>query len=77
MYYLLKWTKFSVKKNKTLKIILEKWQEILEKSGGKVRKFCQSGNVGTLCVTNSPTWFMRTLYERGWQESEVEYLENS
>ena len=31
--YLLKWIKFWVKKNKTLKIILEKWQKILEKSG--------------------------------------------
>ena len=36
VYYLLKWIKFSVKKNKTLKKILEKWQKILEKSGNFV-----------------------------------------
>ena len=33
LYYLLKWIKFSVKKNKTLKKILEIWKKILEKSG--------------------------------------------
>ena len=36
MYYLLKWIKFSVKKNNTLKKYWKKWQKILEKSGNFV-----------------------------------------
>ena len=39
-----KWIKFSVKKTKTLKTILENWK----KNTGKVREFCQSGKMGTL-----------------------------
>ena len=46
VYYLLKWIKFSIKKQNNKKI-LEKWQKILE-SQGKVSEFCQSGKVGTL-----------------------------
>ena len=34
VYYLLKWMKFSVKKQ--IKKILEKWEKILEKSGNFV-----------------------------------------
>ena len=43
MHYLLKWIKFSVKKNKTLKNTGN-----FSKISGKVREFCQSGKVGTL-----------------------------
>ena len=37
---------YSLKKNKTLNKILEKWK----KNTGKVREFCQSGKVGTLKI---------------------------
>ena len=57
VYHLLKWIKFSVKKQ-NFKKILEKWKPILEKwknntgkmenNTGKVREFCQSGKVGTM-----------------------------
>ena len=47
MYYLLKWIKFSVEQNKTLKKILKNG----EKNTGKVREFCESGKVGTVIVS--------------------------
>ena len=49
VHYLLKWIKFSVKKNKKLK---KYWKNSKKywKSQGKVREFCQSGKVGTLHV---------------------------
>ena len=43
VHFLVKWIKFSVKKNKTLK---KYWK--MAKNTGKVREFCQSGKVGTL-----------------------------
>ena len=47
VHFLVKWIKFSVKKNKTLK---KYWK--MAKNNGKVREFCQSGKVGTLFTWN-------------------------
>ena len=47
VHFLVKWIKFSVKKNKTLKKYWKNGQKYW-KSQGKVREFCQSGKVGTL-----------------------------
>ena len=47
VYYLPKWIKFSVKKNKTLKKYWKNGKKYW-KSQGKVREFCQSKKVGTL-----------------------------
>ena len=46
MHYLLKWIKFSVKKQ-NIKKILENGKKYW-KSQGKVGEFCHSGKVGTL-----------------------------
>ena len=47
--FLVKWIKFSVKKNKTLKKYWKNGKKYW-KSQGKVREFCQSGKVGTLSI---------------------------
>ena len=51
MHCLVKWIKFSVKKNKTLKKYWKNGKKYW-KSQGKVREFCQSGKVGTLLQCN-------------------------
>ena len=54
VYYLPKWIKFSVKKNKTLKKYWKNRKKYWN-SQGKVREFCQSEKVGTLtCVLIYP-----------------------
>ena len=45
--FLVKWIKFSVKKKQNIKKILEKWQQILEKSG-KSQGILSVWKVGTL-----------------------------
>ena len=47
VHFLVKWIKYSVKKNKTLKKYWKNGKKYW-KSQGKVREFCQSGKVGTL-----------------------------
>ena len=48
------------KENKTLKKILENWKKYL-KSQGKVREFCQSGKVGTLCLLDFSSQLLLVL----------------
>ena len=47
VYYLLKWIKFSVKKQH-----IKKNTGKMGKNTGKVREFCQSGKVGTLMTSS-------------------------
>ena len=61
VYYLLKWIKLSVKKNKTLK---KYWK--MAKNTGKVREFCQSWKAGTLIswCANGPIEFFQIEFYR-------------